>query len=133
MKKIIAMAIALFVATSAYSQVEWSNISTQNDGTRWDVKAGSLEFSTTKGGTSIATVVGRMTNPNTSDVSLSRWYVSANDCSRRMGKMVSLDVNGAFKFESDFVIGGGNVASAIAEVVCGAAAITLKARNDKSL
>lgn len=129
----MAMAIALCAATSTQAQTEWINIASHNDGTKWAVQAGSLEFSKTKGGISIAVVVGRISDPNTSKISLNKWYVSAGDCSKKMGKVVALDISGEYKYESDFVLGSGNIASSMAEAICGAADYRIKEKNDKSM
>jgi hypothetical protein len=38
-----------------------------------------------------------------------------------MGKLVSLGVDGSYKFENDFVNSSGTIATDIAETICGAA------------
>lgn len=133
MKNLLAIAITLCASTYAYAQAEWIDIASHNDGTKWAVQAGSLELSKTKGGVSIAVVVGRISNPNTSSITLNKWYASASDCSKKMGKIVTLDVGGDYKYENDFVIGAGNIASSIAEAICGAADYRIKEKNAKSL
>lgn len=127
------MAMVLFAVTVAQAQAEWIDIASSNDGKKWAVQAGSLEFSKTKGGASIAVVVGRISDPNTSNITLRKWYVSAGDCSKKMGKVVSLGVSGEYEFENDFVLGSGNIASSMAEAICGAADYRIKEKNAKSL
>lgn len=114
MKNLLTMVVALCAATAVYAQAEWIDIASHPDGTKWAVQAGSLEFSKTKGGTYIAVVVGRTFNPNTSNITVRKWYVSAGDCSRKMGKVVTLDVSGEYQFENDFVLGSGNIAGSMA-------------------
>lgn len=133
--KYVIFAVVLSCATTlAHSQSEWINIAVSSeDNLRWDVRPGSLEFSMTKGGTAIAVVIGRITDTRTSRIDLYKWYVSGTDCKKQMGKVVSLNVEGTYQFENDFVFGSGNVASAMAEAICGAADYTIKKTNEKSL
>lgn len=127
------MTIAICISTVVYAQADWINIASKKDGMKWAVQPGSLEFSQTKGGTSIAVVIGRVTDPKTSTVSLYKWYVSASDCTRQMGKVVSLDISGEYKFENDFVFGSGNIASSMAEVICAAAEYRISEKVKKGL
>lgn len=131
MQRIIFFLLML-IGVAAQAQTDWILVG-EAETRRWEVKPGSLEFSKTKGGTVIAVVVGRIVNSSPNQVSLYKWYVSASDCKNEMGKMVSLGVDGEYKFENDFVFGSGNVASSIAQRICGAADLAIKARSDKGL
>lgn len=129
-------AIFLLASTQSLAETksEWINIAeSSSDGSKWDMKAGSFEFSKTKGGTAIAVVVGRVVNKKSTEISLYKWYVSAEDCKNKMGKVVSLGVDGEFKFENEFVFDSGNISSAMAEGVCSVADYLIKEANDKSL
>ena len=131
---LLAAAIITIISTSIFAESEWVNIAASSDyNTEWDALAGSLEFSKTKGGTPIALLVGRVTTKNTSKIELYKWYVSSADCKRKMGKIVSLGIDGDFKFENDFVFGSGNIATSMAESVCGAAEYNLRETNNKGL
>ena len=135
MKAIIAVLIVLFSAL-AYPESGWIIIAETgkkpNNGLRWEGKPRSLEFSETKGGTPIAVIVGKIFNKKTSYADLYQWYVSAGDCKRGMGKVISLDVSGNFVFENDFVFGSETIATALAETVCGAADRALE-KNEKGI
>ena len=130
---LLITAIIPFVSTSSLAESEWVNIAMSNDKSEWDALAGSLEFSKTKGGTAIAIVVGRVKDKKTSQIELYKWYVSAADCKREMGKIVSLGIDGDFKFENDFVFGSGSIGTAMAEVVCGAAEHNIREAKNKGL
>jgi hypothetical protein len=131
---LIAVLLTTCISTSAFSEPDWINIATSPDNkSRWDIKPGSLEFSETRGGTSIATVIGKVHDTKTSHINLYRWYVSATDCKNKMGKVVSLNISGDFLFDNDFVFGSGSIATAIAEIICGAANYNINEINDKSL
>lgn len=75
--------------------------------------------------------VGRVTEQKRID--FYKWYVSATDCKNHMGSIVSLTPKGDYQFESDFVEGGGNVASELAAVICIAARMKLKDTAGKGI
>ena len=133
--KHVLFAVALACAgMPVYAQSEWINIAVSSESNmRWDVQPGSLEFSKTKGGTAIAVVIGKITDTRTSRIDLYKWYVSETDCKKEMGKVVSLGIDGAYRFENDFVFGSGNIATLMAEAICGAADYRIKKANEKSL
>ena len=119
MKLLVAWLCLALAPHLAAAQEDWINIANSDD-SKWDVKSGSLENSKTKGGTPIAVVVGRISNTTTKRIELYKWYVSIDDCSRGLGKVVTLGVDGQYKFENDFVNSSGNIATAMAESICGA-------------
>lgn len=129
----LILSILTFFSSPSFAESEWVDIATHPDGSVWAAKAGSLEFSETKGKISIALVVGRVTNSKTSKINLYKWYVSGADCANEMGKVVSLNISGEYEFENDFVFGAGNIAAAMAESICGAAQYRIKTTKDKSL
>ena len=132
MKRLAVTLIASLCLTTAIAETGWVEIASDDDST-WHIKAGSLEFGKTKGGTSIASVIGRISNSKTSQVALRKWYVSAVDCKKKMGKVVTLDISGEYKFENDFVEGAGTIATAMAEAICGAVYYKIKEKDSKSL
>ncbi|MDM1715571.1 hypothetical protein [Thiopseudomonas alkaliphila] len=134
MKKTIASAAIILFSVQALAQSDWINIaSLPGDSKKLDVQPGSFEFSKTKGGTPIAVVVGKITDTKSANISLYKWYVSLEDCQRKMGKVVSLNVNGEFAFENDFVFGSGSIATVMAETICGVAEFSLAEKKKKSL
>jgi hydroxyethylthiazole kinase-like sugar kinase family protein len=132
MKRLAVAAIAIFSLTTSIAETGWVEIASDDDST-WHIKSGSLEFRKTKGGVNIASVIGRISNNKTSQVALRKWYVSAVDCKNKMGKVVTLDISGDYKFENDFVEGAGTIASSMAEAICGAAEYRIKEADSKSL
>ena len=98
----------------------WIAIAESQD-SLWQVQPGSLNFGNNKNGTAIASVVGKITAKRSQKIDLHKWYVSGSDCRSKMGKLVTLKIDGSFSHENDFVFGSGSVASAMAETICGAA------------
>lgn len=129
----VVSVISLFLSFSASAESNWISIGESNDGLKWEAKPGSFEFSKNKNNVSIAVLAGRVVNSKTTDIRLYKWYVSASDCANKMGKLVSLNVGGEFEFDSDFMFGGGNVSSGIAEFICSVAGEYIKQVDGKSL
>ncbi len=132
MKKLVVAAIASLSLTTSIANNGWSEVA-NNGNTTWHIKDGSLEFRKTKGGAYIAVVVGRITDSKTSQITLRKWYVSAIDCKKKMGKLVTLDISGEYKGENDFVEGAGTIATSIADIICGAAEYSIREADSKSL
>jgi hypothetical protein len=128
----LACSMLLLLPLAGQAQQDWIPIA-ETDETLWHVRPGSLELSRTKGQVPIALVVGRISSRKTQQISLYKWYVSMADCQREMGKLVTLNVDGSYAFENDFVFGSGNVASSMAESICGAWTFQVKAREGKGL
>jgi hypothetical protein len=132
MKYILIAAVFACVCVSANASSDWINIaSSGND--EWDIQPRSFQFSKTKGGEYIAVTTGRTIDAKTSRISLYKWYVTSSDCKRKMGKFVSLNIDGTFEFENDFVFGSGSIASSIAEAICSAADYSIKKADEKSM
>jgi len=132
----IAMAAAMLVGTinSATAEDGWTNIGVSEKGNvRYDVRNGSFEVTKTKGEVPIAVVVGRISNPKTSNISVFKWYVPLQACVDKLGTVVSLNVSGEYQFENDFVFGGGNIAAAMGETICGVAERYFTEINKKGL
>ncbi|WP_322629592.1 hypothetical protein [Halothiobacillus sp.] len=119
---VCALPVFLFVAPSANAQSEWRKFQTTPDNNiELDVKFGSMRAETTKEGTTINALTVRVLNKITNTINLEKWYVSSKDCKGKAGELVTAHINGKFMSETDFVFGGGNVASYMAEVICNAA------------
>lgn len=132
LRLLAASLVLALLALQAHAQQDWIRIA-ETDETMWHVRPGSLEISRTKGQVPIALVVGRISSRKNQQISLYKWYVSMADCQREMGKLVTLNVDGSYAFENDFVFGSGNVASSMAESICGAWTYQVKARDSKGL
>lgn len=132
MKSAFCLGVGLLLCTQAIAQNDWVSIGGTAD-VAYHIKAGSLETTLTKAKVPIAVVVCRTTRKSTQEVIVYKWYVTLSDCERKMGQLVSLGVDGAFRFENEFVFSAGNMSSDIAESICGAHAAQKKSHNDKSL
>ena len=120
------------ISLGAISQEKWINVASSDDSS-WEVQPRSLEETKTKGGNEIAAVVGRIANKKTKKVELRKWYVSIEDCDRKMGKLVTLDIDGKFQFENDFVFGAGTIATSVAEGICGGYEYRVQAKDKKGI
>ena len=116
MKKIIVAVLMMVGATTAFCQ-DWINIADNKD-VRLDGRAGTREFSKTKAGKPIVVIQGRTFTKNTSAYSYEKWYIAVDDCKAGYGKLVTLTMEGEYKFENDTVLKGGSMASAISDVLC---------------
>lgn len=130
---LLAIAIFQLISFSVSAETAWIHIAETDDGTRFEAKPGSFEFSKTRGDIPVAVLVGRQFTLKSKKIDLQKWYVNAVDCKNKMGKLVTLSVSGDFKFESDFVFDGGTIASTIAEFICGVADQSIKNANSKGL
>lgn len=129
---ILVMTLALS-STSAMANNDWFELD-KTERCTFEGQSGSLEFATTRGGERIAVVNVRTSckdRPN--QLELARRYVTLSDCERQRGKLVALDMSGNFKFENDFVFGGGTVATTIASVICEGARLRIKDQQNKSI
>lgn len=118
-----ALASLLIVSVSSVAADEgWSLIGvSEKANVRYDVKNGSFELTKTKGEVPIAVVIGRVTDSKTLSIAVYKWYVPLQACVDKFGKVVSLNISGEYQFENDFVFGGGNIAAAMGETICGVA------------
>ncbi|AWA38377.1 MULTISPECIES: hypothetical protein [Pseudomonas] len=126
-------AIFPLLGYSASAEKSWIGLATSDDGTKWEAKTGSFEFSKNKSGVPIAVIAGRMVSTKPTKIDLNKWYVSAGDCKSKMGKLITLSVSGEYKFENDFLFESGNVASSIAKFICDVADQAIKNADGKSL
>lgn len=129
----LVSAISLSLSFSVFAGIDWISLGESNGGLKWEAMPGSFEFSKNRNKSSIAVIAGRVVNSKTTDIQLYKWYVSTADCSKKMGKLVSLGVDGEYQFDSDFMYGSGSVASNIAEFICAVADNSIKKSKGKSL
>lgn len=121
------------LSCSASMEGGWILLASSDDGSKWEAKAGSFEFSKNKNDVPIAVLAGRVVSSKPSKIDLHKWYVSAGDCKNKMGKLVTLNVSGEYQFENDFLYDSGNVASGIAKFICDVARQAIKNTDGKSL
>ena len=122
-----------WVFQSAQAEEGWVRIASNDKGGKWDIKAASLDISHTRTEIPIAVVIGRITDTKSSGVSLYKWYVPLKDCVAKNGIVATTNMSGEYQFENDFVFGSGNIASSMAEAICGAAMQRIKEVSGKSL
>lgn len=118
MKTILAIAIALCTTVSAYAEAEWVEIASSKMGRKWELQKDSLELTKNQGEESIAVMNGRVMEADKIKTRVYKWYVSINDCNRKMGKLAILNTTGEFEHEQDFIFGGADISSVIAEKIC---------------
>lgn len=126
-------ALFLLVSFSAFAEKNWIDLAVSDDGTKWEAKPGSFEFTKNRSGIPIAVLTGRVVNSKPSTIDLRKWYVTAGDCKNKMGKLISLDVSGEYQYETDFLFDSGSVASSIAQFICEVADESIKKASGKSL
>jgi hypothetical protein len=130
----IFFVMSLCCATGAVAEDGWTNISvSEKNRIRYDVKKGSFDVTTTKGGVSIAVVVGRISDPKSSKVSVYKWYVPLKACVDKFGTVVSLNMAGEYQFENDFVFDSGNIAAAMGETICAVAELHFATKEKKGI
>ncbi|MBK6593328.1 MAG: hypothetical protein IPG23_11590 [Burkholderiales bacterium] len=126
--------VTAFGSQSAFAQSDWVRVaSSKSSGGVWEGKPSSLEYSKTKAGVPIIVVVGRKSNTTNQEVSLHKWYVTADDCKSKKGKVITLKITGEFDYENDFAFGGDTVATSLAEFVCGVKTPKKVNNSDKGL
>lgn len=98
---------------------------TEGNNVRFEGKTNSYELTNTRKGTRIAKIIVRQVDPVSHQISIYQRYVSLNDCKRKRGKIVAVDMDNNYKFENDFIIGGGSIGSSVAETICSIAKDTI--------
>lgn len=114
-----AMLIQALTAPVVFAANDWTQIATSDDGIVYSVQNGSFGVGSTNADGDVVYLVGRIYNPHSSTIQLKKWYVSIDDCAARRGEINVSDMDGTFNGNTDFVEGSGNIASSIAETVCG--------------
>lgn len=130
---LLMIATFQLVIFSANAETAWIYIAEADDGTKFEAKPGSFEFSKNRSNIPVAVLVGRQFEQKSKKIELRKWYVTASDCHNKMGQLITLSVGGDFKFDNDFVFDGGTVASTIAKFICDVAQQTIKNNDSKGL
>lgn len=130
MKSLIYVLAALCaLPLSSIADEGWTVVSGNSD-VEFSGKHGSFERVKNKSNDDVFVIVGREVNKKTRNIVVEKWYVRASDCRRQQGKIVTLNINGDFKYDNDFVFGAGNIASGMAEFICSIEG-AIKASNDR--
>lgn len=104
--------------TIVFAQGSWVQVSRSSTQV-WEARAGSFEYSLTESTREpIVAMVVRVRDINGGRVEFERNYVRLSHCRAGFGKLVATDLNGRAKYDNDFILDGGNVASSIAETLC---------------
>jgi len=117
LKKVFIPILSFLLSAGVEAAGEWISLSS-TDAYTWEGRAGSLERTVTRGGKQVATASGRVINKKTSQISFEKWYVTEADCRAGYGKLITLNMDGDFQYESEFVETGGTVASSLASMLC---------------
>lgn len=131
-KKIFLAILLLITATYSHADSDWVLIS-YTDNNTFEGRTKSQENTTTRGGKIISVFSGRIFYKKDKSYTFSKWYVSHEDCIAGYGKVVSLDIQGIYQHENDFVMNGGNVASTLAKAACHSVLEDIKDRDSKSI
>lgn len=117
-KLLMALIISLPISSAnAATGSEWIVLASANT-MKWEGRAGSWTQSKNNAGQAVAVASGRVTDSKTSEITFERWYVPVTACRAQSGKITTTDMAGNFKYDNDFVLQGGNVASSIADMLC---------------
>ena len=109
--------LVLFLGFSASAAEDWLNLA-ETDNDRWEGRAGTRFFSKNKSGKEIVVASGRVFDKKAKSFIFEKWYVLNEDCFNGYEKLVTLDMQGNYKYEVDFVEKGGSVASSLAATLC---------------
>lgn len=128
----VGLALPFLAASPANANDGWTLVAESNT-VQYSAQNGSFISSQTRGGTEIFVVIGKSHDSTTNQISIEKWYVSVSDCAQGHGNLVTLDIDGNFKFENSYANGGGSVASGIAETICALGALYREQAVKKSI
>ena len=130
----LAFSASMASESSSKETPEWFVITNSSDNTKiYSGKSGSLEITSTKSGVPVVTIIGQIEDKTNSEFQYNKWYVPVDDCRKESGQMAILSISGDYIDEVGFVLGGNNIASGIANVICGGYDIKKKDIEGKGL
>ena len=105
--------------TSPVSANDWMFVA-RSGTSLYEVRTGSFEHVLTADHEPASIALFRISGLDGANrnIKFVRLYVRPADCNAGFGKLGETDVNGNLTDQNDFVIGGGNVASSLAEFIC---------------
>jgi len=111
--KPLILALSFFATACATAQTpqQWVTIAA-NSGTFYEAKVGSFEEAD-----GLAGMLLRVRQPNGQNI-FERDWVLVEDCRRGYGSLGTSDIRGNLQYKTDWVNGGGTVATRIANVIC---------------
>lgn len=116
----LVIGAALVIGADAFAQ-EWVTVSRPKGGGSYDVQVGSFNIGRNDGGEPIALVTMRYVAPGARSITFEKDYVTLKHCAAGQGNLVTMYLTGVYNYHTEFIIGGGNSASVIAEFICGLA------------
>lgn len=117
MRRLLATMLFAITAIAHAEDSQWVQLAS-TDEARWDGMAGTRDAGRTKGGKDITVATGRVYDVKRKTYTFEKWYVTIEHCKQGYGKVVTLDTEGTYKFETDFALSGGSVASTLAGMLC---------------
>jgi hypothetical protein len=121
--KLPFLALIFFGAITPFkaAAADWVTIAAagKNNSTLWQGRAGSFREDTSKSGNTIYVILGRITKKQSATITFHQWYVDENVCSSGRGKLTTTDISGNYEYDNDIILGGGTIASSIADIICG--------------
>lgn len=120
MKATVGALALLLAAVAAHAQEGWISVATsQNGETSYDARKGTFEVRLNQSNEEIAVITGKSVRGKANpEINLEKWYVRTKDCAAKQGKVVTLTMDGQFKFDNDFIFDAGSMASGKAEFIC---------------
>ena len=117
-KRILAATLLALVSALALAGADdWSPLANMVK-SDVDVRRDSMRFFQADGGKWIASMTVRWHTKSNDRYDFNHMAVQEYDCRRGFGTIITLDLNGNFLFENNFVDGGDNMASAAADLLC---------------
>lgn len=98
----------------------WMHVSTVGKNA-YQMQTGSFRFDSDTDGKSLAVVIARTVDLNTQKIFIFQWSVPTKDCIAGRGTLLMHDTKGDLGGHNEFVFGGGNMASNVAELICNVA------------
>lgn len=109
--------LALCATTTWATAQQWVKI-TESDSNTFFIQSGTVKFSENDSGVKVVIGNGKSVSNSTGKITGVQWYVPVVHCVQKRGKLVVTDTVGKYLSENDFIYGLGNIASAIAEIMC---------------
>jgi hypothetical protein len=122
MSKLLSGWLICLAPTVTHAQ-EWVPLADANN-VFYEGRAGSIEYSVTEVTSEpIVTFMLRVRDARQTPplIKFEKNYIRLSDCQAGYGKIVTTDLNGRALYSNDFVLKGGSIAAALADVACGVA------------
>ena len=117
MKKLFIF-IAISFSVSAYAD-DWIKLTeTADKSAEYYGLKNSYALRTNKKGEEIVVWTEKQNDRQTSIITIGKLYVRTKDCQAKQGKAVSVNLDGDFLSDFDFIFGAGSVGAFRAEMLC---------------